>query len=317
MSNGIFRFPKRKTVTLLTLAGLIFFLPSLCSSAPKIKVFASLFPLQEFVRHVGGEWVQADLLLPPGAEPHTWEPKPSELAKLTKADLFVCLGPVMEPWVGIVLKAATGTRLKILEASQGLALLEAKAPDRGGTKGGAPHGADPHVWLDFSQGPKILERIAAALEEKDQAHGPQFRANASGYATKLRDLDRRYQASLARCRHRQLILGGHSAFAYLAHRYGLQQVALYGVNPNSEPTPKKLAAVIAVARERGAKTIFFERLVNPKLAQVLAKEVGIGTRVLNDGANLTREQRRKNVTFLELMEENLENLREGLACESP
>ena len=94
----------------------------------------------------------------------------------------------------------------------------------------------------------------------------------------------------------------------------MQQIPLYGISPNAEPTPKKLTEVINAAKNHGAKYIFFEELVNPKLAQVLAQEAGLQTLVLNDGANLTREQMKQKVTFLGLMEKNLENLRRGLDC---
>jgi zinc transport system substrate-binding protein len=112
-----------------------------------------------------------------------------------------------------------------------------------------------------------------------------------------------------------MILGGHSAFGYLTQRYGLQQIALYGISPNAEPTPKKLAEVVQAAKNHKVKFIFFESLVNPKLAQVLAKEAGLGTLLLHTGHNVTKEQIKNKTTFLELMEINLNNLRRGLGCD--
>jgi len=286
----------------------------------KIKVVTTLFPLQEFSKAVGGEKVQADLLLPPGAEAHAWEPKVSDLGKVHKADVFIYIGPAMEPWAHDLLKALKGKESKVVEASAGVQLLEARDfdhPKEGGHSQNHPRdGAlDPHVWLDFSLDLKIIDAIAAAYTEKDPGNASQYRTRARAYQSRLEALDQKYQSSLARCRHRRIILGGHSAFAYLAKRYGLQQLALYGVSPNAEPTPKKLTEVINAARNDGVKFIFFEELVNPKMAQVLAKEAGIQTLVLHGGANLTREQIEKKVTFLELMEKNLENLRKGLECE--
>ena len=110
-------------------------------------------------------------------------------------------------------------------------------------------------------------------------------------------------------------MGGHSAFAYLANRYGLRQIPLYGLSPNAEPTPRKLAEVVDSARSLRVKYIFFEELVNPKLARVLAREAGVQTLVLSPGANRTREEVRQGVSFLSLMERNLEHLRKGLECE--
>jgi len=292
---------------------------SLAQSKAKLKTVVSLFPLQEFAQAVGGERVHVDLILPPGAEPHAWEPKPSDLAKIYKADLFIYIGRDMEPWAEDLLKATRGTRLKAVEASRGLPLLEAKDSKPAGHQAHDPGRGekfDPHVWLDFSLDIKIVDMIADAMSEKDPGNAASYRANAEAYKNKLDGLEKKYRGALSNCRHRQIILGGHSAFAYLAKRYGLQQIPLYGISPNAEPTPRKLTEVITAAKNQGVKFIFFEELVNPKLARVLAQEAGIQTLVLHNGANLTREQLKRKVTFLGLMEENLLNLRKGLGCGS-
>ncbi len=305
---------------LFMLSATILLLPcySLGQSPPKLKCVTTLFPLQEFARAVGGDHSQTDLLLPPGAEPHSWEPKPSDLGKIYQADIFIFTDPAMEPWVNDILAAAKNNRLKIIQASKGLHLLGV-GNDELGERSSASHAEsgkmDPHIWLDFSLDQKILEAIAAAFSEKDPAHASKYRANAAAYIKKLDAVDQKYRKSLSRCRHRQFILGGHSAFSYLAQRYGLQQTALYGLSPNAEPIPKKLATVVQAIKNQGVRYIYFEELVNPKLAQVLAKETGVSTLVLNDGANLTKDQLKNGVTFLELMEMNLENLRRGLECD--
>ncbi len=321
MRNGTFGFSYRRIFFLFSIWLIFSILPPVSSfsqSPPKLRVVSTLFPLQEFAKAVGGERAQVDLLLPPGAEPHTWEPKPSEVANIYRADIFIYNGPVMEPWVEGLLKGAKSSRLKTVEAGKGLSSLDFDLPPKRGAPSSS-HGrsgkADPHFWLDFSLDEKVVEEIVSAFSGKDPAHASQYRANADGYKSRLEALDHRYSSSLARCRHRQIILGGHSAFAYLAKRYGLQQMALYGLSPNAEPTPKKLASVIQAAKQEGVKYIFFEGLVNPKLAQVLAEEASIGTLPLYDGANLTRDQLKKKLTFLRLMEMNLESLRQGLGCE--
>jgi len=312
----------KRILSLCSIFSLALLLPNASFSAQSrrdLTVITSLFPLQDFARIVGGERIKADLLLPPGAEPHTWEPKPSDVVKISRADIFIYIGRPMEPWVDVLLKSAKNDRLKVVEAIQGLPLLDADYAEAEGTGHPQTHSSrgklDPHVWLDFSYDLRIVDEIAGAFSEKNPANAPLFRSNAEVFKTRLSALDRKYRQLLSKCRHRQIILGGHSAFAYLAKRYNLQQIALYGVSPNAEPTPKKLTAVIQAARNHGVKFIYFEGLVNPKLAEVLANEAGISTLVLNDGANLTREQRKHKVTFLDLMEGNLENLHKGLECE--
>jgi len=316
------RNPLRSLAVPFALGSYVLFLVSLGGSAfaqqpVRLQVITTLFPLQEFARAVGGDKVQANLLLPPGAEPHTWEPKPSDFAKIAKADIFIGIGPMMEPWAAKVLKAVNNPKLQVMEAGRGLPLLQAKEHEPDPKHAGAkPHegSLDPHLWLDFSLDAKIVDSIAGVFSAKDSTHASFYREGAERYKEKLAALDQAYQETLSKCRQRQLIIGGHSAFAYLAKRYHLEQVALYGLSPNAEPTPKKLAAVIESARQHRVKYIFFEVLVNPKLAQVLAKEAGIGTLVLQTGHNLTKEQLRENTGFLDLMKFNLESLSRGLEC---
>jgi len=290
----------------------------------KLQVVTSLFPLQEMARAVGGERVNVDLLLPPGAEPHSWEPKPSDIIILTKADIFIYLGAGMEPWVQNILHGINHginrSSLKVVEASQGLATIknreETDDDEKGHHDDGHQHGPmDPHLWLDFSYDQIIVSKIAKAFSELDPAGKDIYTQNASQYQKKLAQLDRHYEEGLKGCQNRKIFFGGHSAFAYLAKRYHLEQVPLYGVSPDAEPSPKILAQTIDLARNLKIKTIFFEELVNDRLARVLAEEVGAGTLALNPGANITREQAKSGTTFLSLMEKNLENLRKGLICE--
>jgi zinc transport system substrate-binding protein len=312
---------KKRIFSLWTALSLIFLLSPTIGGQPtsRLKVVTSLFPLQEFARAVGGDKLQVILLLPPGAEAHTWEPKPSDVVQIAQADIFIYLGPSMEPWVDKVLKAAQGRKLRVLGASRGFSLLKAEQQEEGrailfrGHVG--PEELDPHVWLDFTLDLKIVDEIATAFSEKDPAHAFLYKKNAETYKEKLRNLDQKYQSSLAQCRHRQILLTGHAAFAYLAKRYALQQIALSGISPDAEPTPQKMADMIKATRKEGIKFIYSEELVHPKLSQALAKEAGVGILVLNPGHNLTPQQAKQKVTFLELMEQNLKNLQRGLECE--
>lgn len=310
----------------------------------KLQVVTSLFPLQEMARSVGGDRVSVNLLLPPGAEPHSWEPKPSDIVTLTKADIFIYLGAGMEPWVYGILQSINRPSLKVFEASQGLPAIAngREKMETGENEKGPPHSPDPHAqhkdhndhdddhgddhdhhhdpmdphfWLDFSYDQIIVSKIAKAFSELDPAGAGFYIQNASHYQKKLAELDRKYQEGLKGCQNRKIFLGGHSAFAYLAKRYHLEQVTLYGVSPDAEPSPKIVAETVDLAKRLKIKTIFFEELVSDRMARVLAEEVGAGTLTLNPGANITKEHLKSGVTFLSLMEKNLENLRKGLACE--
>lgn len=271
----------------------------------KLRVVCSLFPLYEFALAVGGNRVEVSLLLPPGVEPHAWEPKASDLVAISRADLFLCVSERLEPWAGDLVRGAGPPGLNVLMAAEALEL-----PDKEGAEA-----RDPHIWLDLAYDQVIVERTAQALSSMDPENRRYYLDNAKAYEERLLALDQRYKQALAVCRHRHLVLGGHSAFSYLARRYGLKEVPLYGVSADSEPTPRRVAEVVETAKGLKVKYIFFETLVSPKLAEVVAEEIGAATLVLNPGANMTQEQFSAGVTFLEILEENLESLRKGLECE--
>ena len=274
----------------------------------KFKVLTTVFPLEEFAAAVADDLGDISLLLPPGAEVHTWQPRISDIKKFSSLDVFIYIGGGLEPWAKDILKSVSRPGLKILEAGKGLAVSEP------GGDGHGPEATDPHIWLDFSYDQILIDRIQAALDSVDPAQAPAFKERGEAYKEKLRRLDQKYRDALGTCDHKTFIFGGHSAFRYLARRYGLEQVAVYGASPDAAPTPRELTRIIALARQKKIRTIFYEFGTGDKIARMIAAEVGADIRPLYPGHNLTPEQRRARVTFLDLMEQNLENLKYGLGC---
>jgi len=282
-------------------------------AAKKIRVVTSVFPLLEFAEAVSGERGEVSLLLPPGAEIHTWQPRPSDIIRLSSADLFIYIGADLEPWLHDLLKSVRNPNLSVLEASRGIPLIDEEGIVHNGHE--REHGAhDPHIWLDFKNDQMIVDKIVVILSEMDPDGSSIFKRNAFIYKEKLQKLDQKFKDGLKNCVHQTIILGGHAAFGYLARSYDLRQISLYGLSPDSSPTPKKLIEVVELAKKYRIRVIFFEIYVSDELAKVLAGEVGARTLVLNPGANLTKEQLKSGKTFFDIMEENLENLKDGLDC---
>lgn len=282
-------------------------------AAKKIRVVTSVFPLLEFAGAVLGERGEVRLLLPPGAEIHTWQPRPSDIIRLSSADLFIYIGSDLEPWLHDLLKSVRNPSLKVLEASQGIPLIDEEGIVHNAHE--HKHGVhDPHIWLDFKNDQRIVDKIAAVLSEMDPEGSLVFKRNAFIYKEKLRMLDQKFKDGLMDCVHRIIILAGHGAFGYIARSYNLRQISLYGLSPDSRPTPKKLIKVVELAKKYRIKVIFFEIRMRDKLAKVLAEEIGARILVLNPGANLTKEQLKSGKTFFDIMEANLEKLKDGLDC---
>lgn len=277
------------------------------SQNDKVSIITTLYPLYEFSRAAGGEKVDVLLLLPPGTEPHAYDPKPSDIRKIANADIFVYIGDAMEPWAKDILEGINNPELIVIDSSHGLEMRT--------HEGGHGHGEhDPHIWLDFENDKHIITSIADALALKDPENKAYYNQNAESYVLKLDELDDKFSRGLADCQHNEFITGGHSAFSYLAQRYGLEQISVFGLSPDAEPTPRKIAEMTELAKEKGFNYIFFEELVNPKTAQVIADEVGAETLMINPAASLTKEQMERSDTFISVMENNLESLKIGLGC---
>ncbi|MBE3130405.1 MAG: zinc ABC transporter substrate-binding protein, partial [Acidobacteria bacterium] len=188
---------------------------------------ATVFPLREFAAAVAGDRGEAELLLPPGAGVHTWQPRPGDIGRLAACDLLVYIGANLEPWLPGLLKALPGGKIRALEVTAGLRLLETAADDERGHGEGAHEQLDPHVWLDFELDTRIVRKIADELSRIDPEGRPEFTENADKLTARLLALDVKFRDGLAACRGRDIVLAGHGAFGYLARRYGLVQTALY------------------------------------------------------------------------------------------
>lgn len=304
------------------------------NQSKKLSVVTTLFPLYDFARSIGGEYVEVSLLLPPGVESHSFEPKPSDMIRIDQSDIFVFTGKVMEPWAED-LRRGIKSSVSVVDASQGIELMkEAEESEEAGheDEGESEHadhalgheedaeehhhhgGVDPHFWLDFDNAARMVQTIAEAMMVKDPKNADLYRRNAEAYRLALATLDESYRLGLLDCETREVVYGGHYAFGYLAKRYDLQYLSAQGFSPDSEPTAKDLIALSEQVKKHRVRTVFYEELGSPKIAETIARETGARLLLLNAAHNIGKEDIAKGTTFLDVMEENRENLRTGLSC---
>jgi zinc transport system substrate-binding protein len=250
-------------------------------------VVASFYTLAYAAERVGGEAVNVRNLTPSGAEPHDLEASPGDVRELHDADLVLLLGGGFQP----LLEDAAGDGDHVARAldTPGLDLLET---------------TDAHVWLDPLRYALIVERIGETLGRP---------AAAERLVGRLRALDRDYRDGLANCERREIVTS-HDAFAYLAARYGLDQIPIAGASPEGEPAPQDLERAVDAVRETGATTVFVEPLVSPRVAETVAREAGVETAVLNPLEGLTEDEQARGEDYFSLMRANLAVLREALGC---
>jgi len=283
----------------------------------RLTVVASLFPVYDFARQVAGDRANISLLLPPGTEPHSFDPRPGDIVRLGNADIFLYTSAYMEPWAGRILQGIDNKKLLAVETGRGLAMDEESTADHGKTGDTVrhDHGAmDPHIWLDFSNASRMVSTVRNAFISKDPANRDFYTANAAAYIKQLSALDDQYRTSLQGCRKKIFVNGGHFTFGYLAKRYGLSYISAYGLSPNSEPTPESLVRVATTLRKNGLRHIFFEELITPRIAETIGRETGAELIMLHGAHNISKDEFGLGVTFMSLMESNLMNLMIGLQC---
>lgn len=277
----------------------------------KLQVVTTLFPLYDFAKRIGGEKADVQLLLPPGVEPHSFEPRPEDMVRVNGADLFIYTNKVMEPWAESIVAGVDKGRVVIVEGSKGIPLIA--APHEGDdAHGHGEAGVDPHVWLDFENARKIAGNILDAMTARDPAGAEYYRQNAALLDKDLVALDQRYQEMVAAAPRKVFLHGGHYAFGYLARRYGLKYISAAAVNADAEPTPTRLAELVRMMRREKLAYVYTEELLSPRVAETIARETGAKVLMLRAGHNVSREDLERGATFVSIMDENLKNLKTGL-----
>ena len=280
----------------------------------RLRVLTSFYPMYDFACKIGGDCIDVTNMVPSGTEPHDWEPSTNDLKNLEKADVFIYNGADMEPWADDLLVSRSDT-LRVVEASENVELRTTDGEhEHAHEHEGADHhhgDFDPHVWLDPENAKIEMEAIRDALCAADPENSTVFQSNYEKYAAELDALDAEFHEKLAPLPNRTIVVA-HEAFGYLCDAYGLTQVGIEGLSPDSEPDPGRMAEVIDFVREHSISTIFFEELVSPKVAEAIASETGAQAKMLSPLEGLSDEQAAAGADYFSVMHDNLAALMEAL-----
>ena len=280
----------------------------------RLRVLTSFYPMYDFACKIGGDCIDVTNMVPSGTEPHDWEPSTNDLKNLEKADVFIYNGADMEPWADDLLVSRSDT-LHVVEASENVELRTTDGEhEHAHEHEGADHhhgDFDPHVWLDPENAKIEMEAIRDALCAADPENSTVFQSNYEKYAAELDALDAEFREKLAPLPNRTIVVA-HEAFGYLCDAYGLTQVGIEGLSPDSEPDPGRMAEVIDFVREHSISTIFFEELVSPKVAEAIASETGAQAKMLSPLEGLSDEQAAAGADYFSIMHDNLAALMEAL-----
>ncbi len=302
-----------------------------------LTVMASFYPLKYLAEKVGGEHVSVTSLTPDGAEPHDLELSPKMVDSLSSADAVIYLAGFQSAVDEAIEQQAPKT---VIDVSSAAELIEAgtdanhpsedeeDATDEAQSGETEAHdhdheghdqadhdhhhdmSADPHFWLDPVRMAKAATLVGDKLAEADSAHADTYKANAKALAEELTTLGDTLVTKTSTCKVKTFVTA-HTAFGYLADRTGLTQVGISGLDPESSPSPARLAEIAQIAKEQGVTTIFTEALIDPKVAQTLADDLGITTAVLDPIESQTDASK----DYAATMNSNIDALTKALDCQ--
>lgn len=285
-------------------------------NSDKITIVATLFPQYDFARSIGGDKVDVTLLLPAGSESHNYDPSPSDMALISKSSLFIYTGDNMEPWAGDI-ASAVGSGVEILDVSKGInfsASADSAHEEDTAADGEHHHSLDPHVWLDFDNAKTMAANIANALTDISPENSAYFSENLKLLCSEIDNLDMEYQLLFNENTDKALVFGGKFALGYLVKRYNIKYLSAYdSCSANSEPSISDIATLSRFVSENNVKAVFCEEYTDPKVAREIASANNAEVLVIHSCHNINKEEREAGVTFIDLMKQNLENLRKGLS----
>ena len=310
-------FPLLCALLLLAACG-----PSLPEESDRLQVVAAVFPAYDFARAAAGDLADVTLLLPPGAESHSYEPTPADILRVQRCDLFIYLGGESDAWVDTILSAVEpeGERLRMIDCVD---LLEEETTE--GMQGGHDHdheheedhdhlgevvGMDEHVWTAPLNAAAVTRTIGERLSALDPAHAGDYAAQSAAYAAELEDLDRSFSAFFDGLSSRTIVFGDRFPLLYFAEAYGLDYYAAFpGCGAQTEPSAATVAFLTEKVRAENLPTVWYIEFSNHLVADSIAEAAGVETAQFHTCHNVSKAELEAGATYLSLMRENLETLR--------
>lgn len=275
----------------------------------KIKVSASTYPMYYIANEIGKNNIDLNILIPIGVDPHEYELSLKQTKEIENTDLLLYNGSGLENFGEKIESNMKEKNKAVINASNYVELLDIEDSNE---EEDHHHGnKDPHIWLDPTNVEKIAKEFKEELKKLDEKNSDTYEENYLELSSKLEDLDQKYKNELKN-RESDTILVSHMAFGYLANRYGLEQIAVTGISPHAEPSPKSISRLIDLTEEKNINYIFFEVLSSPKSVEMVAKEANLEVLTLNPLGGISKEQFNFGVDYIDIMEDNLDNLKKAL-----
>lgn len=301
------------------------------SATNKLKIYTTIFPLEDFTKKIGGDLVKVESILPTGADAHTYEPTTKMMVNIAESDGFIYSGVGIESFTEKIEHSLEKEDVLFINAGEGLDLdqteeshVDHEEEDHNhedhdtNTDDEAHHDEhdhgdiDPHVWLDPILSITLAENIKNALIELNPEGEKTFEGNFQQVKSQLEELDKSFTDLVTHSDKKELLVS-HAAYGYWEHRYGIKQISVLGLSPTEEPSQKELQTIIETAKEHNLTYIIFETNVSSNVTDIVQTAIGAESLTLSNLETITDEDKKNNEDYFSIMKKNLETLEKALS----
>ncbi len=299
---------------IMIILSLILFLSgcSVKDEKTKMQIVVTLFPQYDLIKRIVEDKAEVILLLPPGVEAHSYEPTPKDIVKINESDIFVYTSDNLETYANKIVNSLDNKDLEVIELISEVNIVDYHDHEDS-LHDDHDHDHDPHFWLDPALMAEMSDLLLYYLVKYDPGNSELYIKNAKVEKDAYLALDEKFKNLFEEYTNDEIVFAGHFAFGYFANKYGLEYLSPFeNLNENSEPSIKKIKSLVDYINKNSINVIYFEELVDPKLARMLSSETGVKTLMLHAAHNVSKEELKNNVSYVEIMERNYDNLKVGL-----
>lgn len=282
------------------------------SNSDKLSIVTTLFPQYDFARQIAKDKADIKLLLKPGTESHDYDPTPTDIISINKADVFIYTGENMEVWAHDIIESIDNDNLNILDVSKGIELTKSEE-EHEEEEHAHDHEYDPHIWTSPKNAIVMINNILDILIKVDPDNKSFYEKNAKEYIKKIESIDSEIKDVVENSEYDTIYFGGRFALLYFVKEYNLKYISAFdSCSSETEPSAKLVTDIINEMKKNGAKTVFYEELTDPKAAKSIAEEIDGDTLLLHSCHNLSSKDFENGESYVSIMEKNIVNLKKGL-----
>ena len=279
----------------------------------KLKIISTVFPPYDLARQIAGDNADISILLPPGSESHTYEPTAKEIIEIQNCDIFLYIGGENEQWAEKIISSNKSDSVKTVKLIDCVKTLEEAELHEEEHEEEHSHETDEHIWTSPKNEQLMLTAVYDAICEADPENKAVYTKNKDSYNGQLSELDKAYKEAVGNAKNKTIIMADKFPFRYLAEEYSLDFYAAFSsCSDESEPSAAAMTSLISKIKELKIPVVYYLEFSSTKVADTLCSETGASSLMLHSCHNVSKEDLDKGVTYVELMKQNLENLKTAL-----